>query len=262
MDTLHQVVSVEPVPPSRLQVKLPRDLETITLRCLQKEPARRYANALELADDLGRYLAGRPIVARPVGPVERAWKWAQRRPAAAALLLVIALSAAALSAGGWVYNVKLQRETTRALDAEGQARENEKAARKAEGAAKEQEAAARKAEGEARAQEALAKQAQAETERARRQTEKERNRAEENFGRGVGAVDHMLREVGAVELADVPQMEPVRKRLLTEALVYYNTFLQQRADDPAVRWEVARATANRADIQEMLGEHADAEKSY
>jgi eukaryotic-like serine/threonine-protein kinase len=84
-DTLQQVVGAEPVPPCRLQPKAPRDLETICLKCLHKEPQKRYASALELAEDLERYLAGESIRARPVGSGERVVKWAKRRPAVASL---------------------------------------------------------------------------------------------------------------------------------------------------------------------------------
>jgi WD40 repeat protein len=96
VDTLLQVVRDDPVPPSQLQSKTPRDLETICLKCLHKEPARRYADAAALAEDLRRFRAGEPILARPVGHLERAVKWAKRRPALAALLLVSVLAVAGL----------------------------------------------------------------------------------------------------------------------------------------------------------------------
>lgn len=93
MDTLMMVIHRDPVPPSRLQPKVPRDLETICLKCLEKEPAKRYATAQALAEDLRRYLADEPIRARPVGYAEQVRKWARRRPAVAALLgLVLAVS--------------------------------------------------------------------------------------------------------------------------------------------------------------------------
>jgi tetratricopeptide (TPR) repeat protein len=88
MDTLNQVVCHEPVSPSRLQPKLPRDLETICLKCLRKLPEQRYASAAALAGDLSCFLAGEPIQARPIPPWVRALKWAQRRPAVAALVAV------------------------------------------------------------------------------------------------------------------------------------------------------------------------------
>src|SRR5262245_38195966 len=88
LDTLEQVRSHEPIPPSRLQPKVPDDLETICLKCLQKNPRRRYADALALAEDLRAYLDGKPIRARPVGFWEQAGKWAARHPAVAALGLV------------------------------------------------------------------------------------------------------------------------------------------------------------------------------
>src|SRR5262249_24446140 len=109
VETLDQVRNTEPVPPSRLNPATPRDLEAICLKCLQKEPAKRYASCAELADDLQRFSRGEPIEARPVGGVERAARWCRRNPAVAALgtgiaaLLVIgtiASTAAALTIRG------------------------------------------------------------------------------------------------------------------------------------------------------------------
>lgn len=100
-DTLLQVLSHEPVPPTRLQPKLARDLETICLKCLEKEASRRYATADALADDLRRFLAHEPISARPVGRLERLGKWTRRHPTIAALtatsLLIAVLGVAGVS---------------------------------------------------------------------------------------------------------------------------------------------------------------------
>jgi WD40 repeat protein len=89
LSTLEQVVSQEPVAPSRFQRHIPRDLETVCLKCLEKKPGKRYSSAEGLADDLGRFLSGRPIVARPIGAWGRAWKWAERRPLEACLTAAV-----------------------------------------------------------------------------------------------------------------------------------------------------------------------------
>jgi WD40 repeat protein/serine/threonine protein kinase len=92
LDTLLQVISDEPMPPIRLQPGIPRDLNTICLKCLAKEPRQRYVTAQQLADELHRFLSGRPILARPVPFWVRGMKWARRRPAAAMLIAILALS--------------------------------------------------------------------------------------------------------------------------------------------------------------------------
>lgn len=88
LDTLDLVRKHDPVPPSRLQPKVPRDLDTICFKCLEKQPIKRYASAEALADDLRRFLNGEPILARPTPMAERAVKWAKRRPVAALLIAV------------------------------------------------------------------------------------------------------------------------------------------------------------------------------
>src|SRR5262249_40442542 len=107
-DTLLLVRTAEPVSPRRLQPGLPRDLETICLKCLRKAPSARYASAEDLAEDLGRFLAGEPVKARRTGMWERSVKWAKRRPAVAALLAVSAVAILCLIVGGLVYNARLE----------------------------------------------------------------------------------------------------------------------------------------------------------
>jgi tetratricopeptide (TPR) repeat protein len=206
LDTLEQVKSVEPVPPARLEPKVPRDLETICLKCLRKEPDKRYTSAKALADDLRHFLNGEPIAARPTPAWERAWKWSRRRPAAAALLVVSVLAGLGLLIGSWGYSATMH-------------------------AAAEREA------------------------RLRRQ-------AEDNFRHALDAVDEMLTEVGAVDLADVPQMEEVRAKLLHRAQDLFQKFPPDQSTDPTFRRVVARAHGRLGDIQALLENRDEALAAY
>jgi WD40 repeat protein len=91
-DVLHQVLNADPVAPRQLNPSIPRDLETICLKCMEKEPARRYANAQTVAEELGRFLAGEPVVAHPVGPAGKAWRWCRRKPVVAGLSVGLLLA--------------------------------------------------------------------------------------------------------------------------------------------------------------------------
>ena len=101
VETLRRVALDEPAPPRRLRRRLPRDLEAICLKCLEKTPAARYATAAALADDLTRFLTKQPTQARPLGPMHRSLKWVRRRPAVAALLAIIVLTGMAELANYW-----------------------------------------------------------------------------------------------------------------------------------------------------------------
>jgi WD40 repeat protein len=101
METLAQVIGDDAVPVRLLNAAVPADLETICHKCLQKEPGRRYGSAAEMADDLGRWLRGEPITARPVGRLERLWSWCRREPITASLVGMVAVLLLAGTAVAW-----------------------------------------------------------------------------------------------------------------------------------------------------------------
>lgn len=113
-ETMRLVLEAEPITPRTLRPGLPGDLETICLKCLRKEPSRRYDSAAALRDDLRRYLDGRPIVGRPVSPAERGWGWARRRPGVAVLVALVILLASGL-VGGFAWWVTSLERSTREL---------------------------------------------------------------------------------------------------------------------------------------------------
>jgi serine/threonine-protein kinase len=116
--TVRQVLEDNPLPPRRLQQAVPRDLQTICLKCLRKEPRRRYATARELADDLRRFRTGEPIRARPVGPGERLVVWCRRKPLVAGLLAALAL-VSVVGLAGVLWQGQLARQ--KAAEAEASA---------------------------------------------------------------------------------------------------------------------------------------------
>jgi serine/threonine protein kinase/WD40 repeat protein len=120
-ETLALICAQDPAPVRRLRPAIPRDLETICQKCLEKDPDRRYASAALLAADLARFRQGRPILARPTSLLERAWRWTRRQPLLAALLAACILLAAALLGGGAWYASRLASARHEQATAEAEA---------------------------------------------------------------------------------------------------------------------------------------------
>ncbi len=120
VDTLVQVLHRDPLAPRDLNSLVPRDLDTIALKCLEKSVARRYPTAQDLADELGRYLAGEPIRARPVGAGERLWRWCRRHPARAVASTAVLLCLLLVLVGGSWFHWRLEQELLQTEAAERQ----------------------------------------------------------------------------------------------------------------------------------------------
>lgn len=194
-DILPQVLSSEPVPPGRLQPKVPRDLETICLKCLEKDPAKRYLTAEILADDLRRFDHGEPILARPVSMASRLWRWARRSPKVAGLLGALLV----------VILVSLAGMTTLWLRAEQQ-----------------------------------------------------RGQAEASFQDAFDTVGNYLTTISEERLLNEPGLQALRKELLLKAQRYYEKFVQERGQDPAVQAALAMAYHRLGLIELQIGEQSRA----
>ncbi len=250
MDTIQMVQTSEPVPPTRLQPRIPDDLQTITLKCLEKDPARRYSSAADLAQDLTRFLAGEPILARPVSGWERAWKWVRRNPTAAALIAVCFLAPAAVAGVSLAYSVQLREETARALSAEKDA--DQKRARA--GAAEQKTAEAlieveKKREAAEKAQQA-ARAAEAEAKKARDGAKKDFLHAQAAAVKLMRLAQDRMRRMGGTEA--------VRRELLEEALRMCLVFARRQGDSIADVRRLIDAHRLVGELEYELGHHGEA----
>jgi serine/threonine protein kinase len=192
LETIHQVLKDEPVPPSRFGAKLPRDLETICLKCLNKDPRKRYPTALSLAEDLHRFQSGEPILARPVSRFERTWRWIKRNPSiswpALFLVLVLALIFGIL----WEANTRLQTERNLARVAENDANH-------------------------------------------------QRQLAHARLEKAIDGVNRMISRVNSEQWAGNPTLQVERRRVLEDAVEFFQGFTGDDSTDPLVRKEMAKA---------------------
>jgi serine/threonine-protein kinase len=227
LDTIVQLISEDPVPPSRLQSRTPHDLEVICLHCLRKDPGQRYASAVELAQDLRRFLENQPVKARPASLVEKAAKWTRRRPAAAALLFVSALALTVLAAGWLEFTWRLGRERDLA-DAERREADNQR-------------------------QLALSRQ---------REAEDARQEAVENFALAREAVEKYSTQVTDDLQLRQEDLRPLRQQLLETALPFFEKLAERHAANPALQAERAKTYQRLASLTSEIGAKPKALERY
>jgi serine/threonine-protein kinase len=237
---VRQVTQEDPPRLRRLNGRVPADLETIVHKAIAREPAQRYASAKALAEDLQRFLEGRPILARRVSPWERAWRWCRRNPAVAGLLGTVALLVVAGLVGLSAATVHLSRTAV-----------SERAAR--------QEADRARTEAQAAQREADARRREAEASRAEAETQSKA--AEASFARARAAVDESFTKISESRLLNVAGMQPLRRELLQSALAYYEGFLKDHGDDPTVRAGLASAFLHVGKIRGEFGQGLEARKT-
>jgi serine/threonine protein kinase/tetratricopeptide (TPR) repeat protein len=236
-----QVMNDEPVRPRKLNPSVPRDLETVILKAIARDPTQRYATAEDLATDLQRFMDDEPILARRQTQIERYWRWARHNPGIAVLggvltaVLVAATVVSLLAAGH--FN-RLRWNEARAAQSERDARDQE---------AKERE---------------QAEQAKKAADESRGQAEKALQKAEENFARARSAVNEYLTAISDDPRLKESGLSPLRAQLLQSALGFYQEFLKERANDPALRQELAGIYYKVGQIYSDLGIPGPANQSY
>jgi Protein kinase domain len=217
VETLDLLRTTEPTRPRELCSSVPRDLETICLKCLQKEPTRRYISAQVFAEELGRFRRGETIVARPVSSLERIARWCRRHPLPASLAVALTFAiVAGFAAVSWQWNEAVTQRTLAEQNASKFQSERDRAI-----------VATNRAEKNA----AYADEQQAIAER-------NWSASERRFGHAQQAVQELIR-LGAL-LVKKPQMEAQGRKALEKASQFRRALLEEKSDDP----EVIVATAN------------------
>ncbi len=218
-----------PDSPRNLNSNVPRDLETICLKCLEKDPRRRYASAQALADDLRYWLDSRPIAARRVGPAERAWLWCKRKPAIAALEAAVLLAVVGGTAGVFAVQAKANAELRSA---------NGKLDR---------------ANNQLKTSNTL--------------LEQQRSRAEEREKQAIDAVNRFRGAVAEnLDLKNNPALESLRKTLLKEPLAFFRALCASLQADGDTKPEsiarLANAAHDYAHITDEIGDKEDSLRGH
>jgi serine/threonine-protein kinase len=273
---IHQVTHEEPPHPRKLNSAIPRDLETIVLKAIEREPNRRYQTASALSQDLKRFLEDKPILARRVSTSERFWRWCRRNPAVAslaggiaALLVIVAVasSLAAIHFGDLARQEHKARQDAEdaAIRAEAAQKREAEERRKAEESrqiaedAQKREAEERKQSEQARVAAETARKNEAEQ---RKKAESAQKESETSLRQARKAVDDYLTTVSESRLLREPGLQPLRKELLESALAYYKGFLKQRSDDPSIQRDLASAYLRVGKVTAEIGSPADAQRAY
>lgn len=222
--TLQQVTGdAEPVPPRQMNPDVPRDLQTICLKCLEKQAGKRYATARELVEDLDRFLNHRPILARPVGTSERIWRWGKRNPLGAVifgLVMLIAIAAPVVA----IIQTRLQQEANTAAANAIQNLEKYRI---------------EKARAEAKVAE-----------------------LQVSMGTSKAAIDKYVDTVMESEILSNVEHQPLRRRLLADALAFYQSYYRKHEHSSESQVEVARAMMRIGMIQADTGRIKLAAQAY
>jgi eukaryotic-like serine/threonine-protein kinase len=240
LDTLQQVRNQEPVPPSRLQPKVPRDLETICLKCLEKEPAKRYEGAAQLADDLHRFLAGEPILARPVAAPERLWRWCRRNKRVAALTSAVLGLLVSLAIGSSVFAVVVSRQAELVRQQKEVAENNERLAKTARDEAQENE------------QKAVA---------ARHEADENARVAADQRGLALDALGTLVSKVQD-RFRDIPAMQQLQEDLLRTGLEGLRKVAASAQSSRNADGMMAEAHQRMGDVFQSVGQQAEARQQY